>query len=218
MTLPRVALHLSSITVLLLLASPVSAQYPVPRVREQPESIEAAFRLFDAGRWSEAFEAFEAAAREAPRAVAADATRRWGIAACEAGRPLAGYIRLRQYLAAKPEPGADREDATERVSRAREALLTDAARFSRVLATIERRPDEDSPGERHLVRVAARDGDVSLEGMSGLRIEAPLWRRAVEIPVAPYVDLVRRLLDVSAVVDDLPAQAFDPNAPGPRQA
>ena len=87
-----------------------------------------------------------------------------GVAASEAGRPLAAYVRLGQYLASKPL-GADREAAMERIGRARETLLLDAARFSRLVTTVERRSEPDSVPERYLVRVAARDGDVSLEGL-----------------------------------------------------
>ena len=57
--------------------------------------------------------------------------------------------------------------------------------------TIERRSEPDSVPERYLVRVAARDGDVSLEGLITLSVESPMWRRAEEIPGAPYLDLLR---------------------------
>jgi len=212
MTLPRVLLGLF----LILIAPGAWAQYPEPRGREEPESLDAASRLFDAGRWEEAVEAFEAAARTGA-VLPPLALRCWGIAASEAGRPLAAYIRLRQYLAVEREP-VDRENLGERVGRARDALLTGAAQFSRLLASMERRPDVDSAGERHVVRAAAREGEVSIEGLSGFRVEAPLWRRAEEIPLGPYLDLVRRLLDAPAFIDQVPAQMFDPNEPGPRHA
>jgi hypothetical protein len=217
MTLPRAALALVLIVMLLPTPRDAWGQLPEPRVREQPAPLDAAVRHFDAGRWEEAIEAFEAAVREGAVLLPAGALKSWGVAASEAGRPLAAYVRLRQYLAREPQ-AADREALQERVGRAREALAAGAARFSRVLATAERRPDEESGGERHVVRVAARDGEVSVEGLSGLRVEAPLWRRAEEIPLAPYLDLVRRLLDAPAVIDDVPAQPFDPNAAGPRRA
>jgi hypothetical protein len=193
------------------------AERPEPRVRDRPESLDAVFRLFDAGRWEEAVGAFEGISRGGAGPLPADALRRWGIAASEAGRPLAAYFRLRQFLTREPR-AADREALDGLAGRAQQALLAGAARFSRVLASAERRPDEQSPGERHVVRVAARDGEVSVEGLSGPRIEAPLWRRAEEVPLGPYLDLVRRLLDAPAVVDDVAAQPFDPNAAGPRRA
>jgi tetratricopeptide (TPR) repeat protein len=173
-------------------------------------------RHAEAGQYEEALQAFEAAERDAP-SWPASALRAWGLAASETGRPLLAYVRLRQYLARDPGT-ADRAAVEERVSRAQEALVTAASRFSRVVAWTERRPDVDSAGERHLARLAAREGEVSAEGLSGIRIDAPLWRRAEEIPIGPYLDLVRRLLELPAVVEDVPAQAFDPNAPGPRRA
>jgi hypothetical protein len=66
------------------------------------------------------------------------------------------------------------------------------------------------------VRVAARDGDVSLEGLSSLGAGSPMWRRAEEIPAAPYLDLLRRVLDTPALVDEVPPQVVDPAEPVPR--
>jgi hypothetical protein len=215
MTPHRAVLGLALIAIALAIASEARAQYPMPRVRERPEAIDAAFRFFDQGRWPETVEAFELAAREASGALSAEALRRWGVAASEAGRPLAAYVRLGQYLASKPL-GADREAAIERIGRVRETLLLDAARFSRLVTTVERRSEPDSVPERYLVRVAARDGDVSLEGLSGLRVESPMWRRAEEIPAAPYLDLLRRMLETPVLVDELPAPAVDPTEPAPR--
>ncbi len=212
---PGAAPVLIAIALALGLPLDASGQYPVPRVRD---SLETPFRLFDAGQWQEAFDAFEAVARETPGPLPPEALKRWGIAAAEAGRPLAGYIRLRQYLLKRPERTADSDGVGERVKRLREVLLAEALKFSRIQMSVERRPDEASPGERHIVRVAMRDGDVSLEGLSGLSNNALVWRRAEEIPMAPYIGLVGRLLDAPAVIDDLPAQTFDPNAPGPRHA
>ena len=216
MTPHRAVLGLVLIAMVLGIASEARAQYPMPRVRERPEAIDAAFRFFEEGRWPEAVEAFELAAREAPGALSAEALRRWGVAASEAGRPLAAYVRLGQYLASKPL-GADRESAIERVGRARATLLLEAARFSRLVTTVERRSGPDSVPERHLVRVAARDGDVSLEGLS-FGVERPMWRRAEEIPAAPYLDLLRRMLETPILVDELPPPAVDPTEPGPRLA
>jgi hypothetical protein len=216
MTPLRVALRLFPILIALLNGSAAWAQYyPVPRVREEAESLDAASRLADAGRWEEAAEAFEAASRDGA-VLTAPALRRWGIAASEASRPLTAYVRLRQYLAMDREP-ADRDNLSERVSRAREALLASAAQFSRVLAALERQPEGAAPGERHIVRVAAREAEVSLEGMSGLQVEAPLWRRAEEIAIGPYLDLVRRLLDSPDFLEDTPVQLWDPSDPGPRR-
>jgi hypothetical protein len=215
MMCPRAVLGLLFLAMIVGVASPVGAQYPVPLVPERPVAIEVAYRLFEAGHWPEAVEAFEVASREGP--LPAEALLRWGVAASEAGRPLTALLRLSQFLAGNPS-GSDRDMATERIRRAREALLTEAPRFSRLSVMVERRPDEDSPGERHLVRVAARDGEVSLEAMSGFRLESPLWRRAEEIPTPPYLELLRRLLDTPATFGDVPVQALEPAESGPRRA
>jgi hypothetical protein len=86
------------------------------------------------------------------------------------------------------------------------------------VTSVERRAEPDSATERHLVRVATRDGDVSLEGLSGLSGKGPTWRRAEEIPTAPYLDLLRRVLEMPVLVDELPPPAVDPTEPGPRLA
>jgi hypothetical protein len=120
--------------------------------------------------------------------------------------------------------GADREAAIERIGRARETLLQDAARFSRLVITAERRSEPDSVPERYLVRVAARDGDVSLEGLSSpsvkspLSVNSPTWRRAEEIPAAPYLDLLRRMLEALILVDAPSLPAVDSTEPAPRSA
>jgi hypothetical protein len=217
MTPHRPVLGLVLIALALAIASEARAQCSMPRVRERPESIDAAFRFFEEGRWPEAVAAFELASREAPGALSAEAFRRWGVAASEAGRPLAAYVRLGQYLASKPL-GADREAAIERVGRARATLLLDGARFSRLVTTVERRSEPDSVPERYLVRVAARDGDVSLEGLSSLSVESPVWRRAEEIPAAPYLDLLRRILETPVLVDELPLPGVDPTGTASRLA
>jgi tetratricopeptide (TPR) repeat protein len=223
MTPHRAVLGLVLIAIALAIASEARAQYPMPRVRERPEAIDAAFRFFEDGRWPEAIEAFELAVREAPGPLSAEALRRWGVAASEAGRPLAAHVRLGQYLASKPV-GAEREAAIERIGRARETLLLDAARFSRLVITAERRSEPDSVPERYLVRVAARDGDVSLEGLSSPRVKSPLsvnsptWRRAEEIPAAPYLDLLRRMLEALILVDAPSLPAVDSTEPAPRSA
>ena len=68
------------------------------------------------------------------------------------------------------------------------------------------------------MRVAARDGDVSLEGLSSLSVESPMWRRAEEIPAAPYLDLLRRMLETPVLVDEVPPPVVDPTEPAPRLA
>ena len=78
------------------LAPVAEAQYPVPRVPESVETTDAAFHLFDEGRWPEALEAFESAARDARTPLPPEALRRWGVAASENGRPLTAYVRLSQ--------------------------------------------------------------------------------------------------------------------------
>lgn len=177
----------------------VEAQYPVPRVIERTESTDAAFHFFDEGRWPEAIEAFEVASRDGQGSLSPEALRRWGVAASEHGRPLTAYVRLSQYLASRPT-GVDQQAAVERVDRARDALIVEASRFSRLVAVIERRAEPASSGERHIVRVAAREADVSLEGMDGVRLDSLRWRRAEEIATAPYLALLRRLIAMPALV------------------
>lgn len=193
------------------------AETPEPGLREQEWSLAAANRSFDGRRFEQALAEFEAAARVGPAPLPAEGLRRWGISASESGWQLAAFVRLSQYL--QVEPAADdRGELEARVTRARETLLKAAARRSRVVATIERRPDEDSRGERHVVRAVGRDGRATVEGLSGFRIHAPLWERAQEVELGAYLELVRRLLDSAAVLADLPSQTFDANAPGPRRA
>jgi hypothetical protein len=140
-----------------------------------------------------------------------------GAAAAEDAPSLEAYLRLRQALEREPA-GAPREELERRVVGARETLLLEAARSSRVLATAERRPDHEAPGERHVVRLAARDGRVTVEALSGLRVPAPEWQRAEEVAMGAYLGLLRRLLDSPAMTPDFADQRFDPNAPGPRRA
>src|SRR5438094_9051146 len=113
------------VVALSLLASEGRAEYPVPRVRETPDSLEVATRAFEAGRWEEAVEGFEAASREGAAALPAAALRRWGIAASDVGRPLAAYIRLRQYLTNDPA-AQERVGLALRVIRAPEAPVAPA--------------------------------------------------------------------------------------------
>ena len=83
----------------------------------------------------------------------------------------------------------------------------------------ESRSSADVPAERHVLRLAARDGCVTLEGVSGGRVQSPVWERASrEVPVTAYLDLVRRLLDARAFRVDVPSQGLDPGAPGLRRA
>jgi len=180
------------------------------------DPLDVASGYFSAGRWEEAMAAFESAARN-HSSLPARAFWQWGTAASEAGRPLAAYVRFRQCLALGGE-AIDRESATAGAARAREALLAGGARFSRVFASLEQWPDGESPGERRLTRIAARDDHVSLEALIGPRIESPAWRRADEIRLAPYLDLIRQLLDGPIVTQEFPAQPLDPNAVGPRRA
>lgn len=201
---------------LVALAGPgsVGSQPPGPHPRS---AVEAVLKQVEAGRWEAALAAFETISREHAMPLPPEALRGWGVAASEAGRPLTAYVRLRQYLSRAPL-AADREPIEERLDRLREALLGSAAEFSRVVASAERRPDWEFAGEHRLVRVAARNGGVSLEALAGSRIESPLWDRAEEIPMASYLQFLRRLLDTPALLDDIEPQTFDANTPGPRRA
>jgi hypothetical protein len=199
--------------------APARAETPEPGLREQQRSLAAARRHFEARRFDQALAAFEAASREGPATLPAEALRQWGLAASEAGWPLAAWIRLRQYLAtpeAAAEPAAS-EGLAARVERARAALAAGAARRSRVVAIADRR-DFEEPAERLVVRLVGRDGVATVEALVRVGRTGPAWERAGEIAMEVYLALVMRLLEAPAVIADQPAQVFDPNAPGPRRA
>jgi hypothetical protein len=199
--------------------APARAETPEPGLREQQWSLAAARRHFEARRFDQALAAFEAASREGPATLPADALRQWGLAASEAGWPLAAWIRLRQYLAtpeAAAEPSAS-EGLAARVERARTALAAGAARRSRVVAIADRR-DFEEPAERLVVRLVGRDGVATVEALVRVGRTGPAWERAGEIAMEVYLALVMRLLEAPAVIADHPIQVFDPNAPGPRRA
>ncbi|HUG37576.1 MAG TPA: hypothetical protein VML54_11530 [Candidatus Limnocylindrales bacterium] len=202
-------------TMLLGVAPAPRAEIPEPGLREQQWSRAAADRAFEAGRFEQALAAFEAASRDGPAFAPPEMLRRWGIAAAESGWHLAAVIRLGQYLDTRPA-APDRDLVQARVARSRSVLLAAAPRRSRVVVTSERRPDQESPGERHVVRLVSRDRRATLEGLSGSR--APLWQRAGDIAPDSYMDLVRRLLAAPELRAELPAQEFDPNDAGPRRA
>jgi hypothetical protein len=209
-----------SLLVLVLLAAalpiPAHAEVPEPGLREQQWSLEAGRRHFEARRYEQAHAAFEAAAREGPAPLPAEALRQWGVAASEAGWPLTAWVRLRQYLAS-PEGAGAAEAPAPRLERARSALLAAAGRRSRVIAIADRR-DFDEPAERLVVRLVGRDGIATVEALARVGRTGPAWERAGEIATEVYVALVMRLLEAPAVLADPPAQAFDPNAPPPRRA
>jgi hypothetical protein len=209
-----------SLLVLLLLVLPLAstarAEVPEAGLREQQWSLDEARRHFEARRFERAHAAFEAAAREGPAPLPAEALRQWGIAASEAGWPLTAWIRLRQYLTT-PEGAGAAEALAARLERARVALATTAARHSRVIAVADRR-DFEEPAERLVVRLVGRDGVVTVEALARVGRSSPAWERAGEIAPGVYVALVMRLLDSPAVIADQPVQTFDPNAPGPRRA
>lgn len=214
MRLERRSWVLAPLLVLIAL-SPACAEMPEPGVREQEWSLAAGNRHFDARRHEQAMAAFESAAHESETPLPPESLRRWGIAASETGWHLTAVVRLRQYLDHAAD-AADRAALEARLARSRENLLAAAPRRSRVIVALERRPDWESLGERHVVRLVARDGRVTVEGLRGAR--SPAWERAGEVAPAVYVDLVRRLLDTPAFAQDIPTQAFDPNAPGPRRS
>jgi hypothetical protein len=199
---------------------PARAEIPEPGLREQHWSLEAGSRHFQAGRFDQALGAFEAAAREGPAALPPAALRQWGIAASEAGWPLAAWIRLHQYLAtpeAAAAPAGSNDGLAARVERARAALAAGAVRRSRVVAIADRR-DFEEPAERLVVRLVGRDGVATVEALGRVGRTGPAWERAGEIAIEVYRALVMRLLEAPAVIADHPVQVFDPNAPGPRRA
>jgi hypothetical protein len=197
--------------------APAFAEMPDAGLREQQWSLADANRSFEAGRFDQALAAFEAASRDADVPLPADALRRWGIAAAESGWQLTAYLRLRQFLDRAP-PAPDRTALEGRVERALGGLLERAVKRSRVVVFAGSRSSADVPAERHVLRVAARDGRVTLEGVSGGRVQSTVWEGAREAPVTAYLDLVRRLLDARAFRVDVPSQGLDPGVPGLRRA
>jgi hypothetical protein len=191
-------------------ASPPVAGSPGPG-----GALDEAQRALDRGEVDRALDAFEVASGTGPLPPAAFC--RWGLAAQAAGAPLTALIRLRQCLDATP--GApDRPAVEARLAEARRTVLQDARGRSMVLTTIERRPDYGVAGERYVVRLVARDGRVTLEALAGSRPGPTVWERSGVVATPAYLDLLRDLLDGPGLAQPTPAQVFDPNAPGPRQA
>lgn len=202
---------------LVVTAGAVRAEAPEAGGRERQWYLVRATRHFEARRFEQALVDFEAAARLAEEPLPDEALRRWGIAASEAGWPLAAYVRLRQYLAAAPGV-ADREALQARVTKARRTLLETAGRQSRLIALTETRPSWEAAGDRLVIRLVARQGHATVEALSGSRVTAPAWERAGDIDEAAYVRLVSQLLDSPALLEEWPPQVLDPNEPGPRHA
>jgi hypothetical protein len=198
-------------------AGVVRAEAPEAGGRERHWYLVRATREFETRRFEQAMVSFEAAARLAEEPLPDEALRRWGIAASETGWPLAAYVRLRQYLAAAPE-APDRELLQVRVDKARRALLEIAAKQSRVIVLTETRPSGEEPGERHVIRLVAKQGSATVEALSGEHVTAPAWERAGEIEAGAYVALVSQLLDSPALLAEGPPQILDPNDAGPRRA
>jgi hypothetical protein len=198
-------------------AGGVRAETPEAGGRERHWYLVRATREFEARRFEQALVSFEAAARLAEEPLPDDALRRWGVAASEAGWPLAAYVRLRQYQAAA-SGAADREAVQTRIVRARQMLLDTAARRSRIIVLTEVRSSWDSAGDRQVIRLVARAGRVTVEALSGVRVAAPAWERAGDIDESAYLALVSRLLDSPAILEEWPPQIMDPNEPGPRRA
>ena len=198
-------------------AGHVRAESPEAGGRERQWYLVRASKDFDGGRFEQALVNFEAAARLSEAPMPDEAVRRWGIAASEAGWPLAAYVRLSQYLAATPG-AAGRAELQSRIDRARRTLLDIATRQSRVIVLTETRPTWDALGERQVIRLVARDGRATVEALSGVRVTAPAWERAGQIEEGAYVGLIAQLLESPALLDEFPPQILDPNEPGPRRA
>ena len=201
----------------MLVPAPARAEMPEAGDRARQWELARAYARFDAGRFEQALAGFEAAAREPAPPLPAEALRRWGMAASEAGWPLAAYVRLRQFVAVEPE-AADREALGQRIARARETLLEMAVRQSRIIALAETRPSWDVPGERQVVRLVGQNGRATVEALAGSRVTSPAWEHAGEIGQEEYLALVARLLDAPAWLEEWPRQELDPNDPGPRRA
>lgn len=190
---------------------------PGPGERERHWDLVRAYERFDAGRFEQALAGFETAGREAEEPPPAEALRRWGIAASEAGWPLAAYLRLRQYLAVEPA-ASERASLEQRIARARAILLETAGRQSRLVALAETRPSWGVPGVSQMVRLVGHNGSATVEALAGSRVAQPSWERAGQIEPATYMAFLDRLLDAPAWLEEWPRQTFDPNDPGPRRA
>ena len=202
---------------ILAAAGAVRAEAPEAGGRERLWYLVRATKEFEARRFEQALVSFEAAARLADEPLPDDALRRWGIAASEAGWPLAAYVRLRQYQTAVPG-AADREALQARIVKARRMLLETAARRSRVIVLTETLPSWEPPGDRQVIRLVARSGRATVEALSGARVISPAWERAGEIGAGAYAALVSQLLDSPALLEEWPPQVLDPNESGPRRA
>ena len=213
----RPSLFLFLVATSALATAPARGEMPEPGDRERQWELARAYARFDAGRFEQALAGFEAAAREPAAPLPAETLRRWGVAASEAGWPLAAYVRLRQYVAVEPE-AADLPALGRRIARARETLLETAVRQSRIIALAETRPSWDVPGERQVVRLVGRNGRATVEALAGSRVTSPAWERAGAIGQEEYMALVARLLDATAWLEEWPRQELDPNDQGPRRA
>ena len=210
----------SLLTAALILAAVGSGRAEAPEAggqRERHWYLVRASKEFEAGRFEQALVSFEAAARLSEEPLPDEALRRWGISASEAGWPLAAYVRLRQYLIAVPG-AAGRDVLQARIDKARRTLLELAPRQSRIIVLTETRPSLESPGERQVMRLVARQGRAMAEALSGTRVAVPAWERAADIDEGAYVTLVGKVLDAPALLQDWPAQAVDPGVPGPHRS
>lgn len=193
------------------------AEAPEAGGRERQLYLVRAGKEFEAGRFEQALVSFEAAARLSEEPLPDEALRRWGISASEAGWPLAAYVRLRQFLIAVPG-AAGRDVLQARIDKARRTLLELAPRQSRMIVLTETRPSVESPGERQVMRLVARQGRAVAEALSGARVAEPGWERAGDIDEGAYVTLVGKVLDSPALLQDWPAQAVDPSEPPPHRS
>jgi len=150
--------------------------------------------------------------RVGERAAPDDALAPLGIAASEAGWPLAAYCDCGSI--SRPPGAADREAVQARIIKARRMLLTPRPAVTRHRVT-ETRPSGNSPGDRQVIRSVAAIGPRDGRGPVGVprgragRGSGRRYRRGC------LRGLVSRLLD-SPRSSRWPPQAMDPNEPGPR--
>jgi len=213
----RPVASLLAAALILAAAGPGRAEAPEAGGRERHAYLARAGKEFEAGRFEQALVSFEAAARLSEEPLPDEALRRWGISAFEAGWPLAAYVRLRQYLIAMPG-AAGRDVLQARIDKARRTLLELAPRQSRIIVLTETRPSVESPGERQVMRLVARQGRAMAEALSGARVAAPAWERAGDIDESAYVTLVGKVLDSPALLQDWRAQAPDPSEAPPHRS
>jgi len=131
--------------------------------------------------------------------------------------PLDDYLQLRRSIEAARDDAA-RAVLERQAGAAREALLAQARRSSRLVILAEHRGGYETAPARQTARLVAREGRVTLQALAGPRPQSPDWERAGVVEMGAYLGILDRLLRDPALAGDWPTPRFDANAPGPRRA